>query len=37
MVLGEPKGKRTLDAEETATSRGANRSQRESSKAPRPV
>ena len=37
MVLGEPKGKRTLDAEETATPSGWNMSQRESSKAPRPV
>ena len=37
MVLGEPKGKSTLEAEETATPRGWNTSQSDSSKLPRPV
>ncbi len=37
MVLGEPNGKSTLEAEETATPAGWKMSQRLSSKAPRPV
>ncbi len=37
MVFGDPKGKRTLDADEIATSFGWNTSQKESSKLPEPV
>ncbi len=37
MVLGEPKGNSTLDAEDTATPLGWNISHSASSKVPRPV
>ncbi len=37
MVLGEPKGNSTFDAEETATPWGWNMSHSDSSNAPRPV